>query len=147
MKVSPIPVLLAASLLLGGCGAVNVLSPYKIDVPQGNEVTADQVAQLKAGMSRGQVRFLLGTPLLTDPFHADRWDYVQSNAKGGRLLEQHAFTVFFEGDTLVRWQGSTLPADPNSRFSKAATQASAVAADSPAAEEPTVQPLVDEAKQ
>lgn len=118
MKASSFSALFAASLLLSGCGVLNALSPYKLDIPQGNEVTADQVAQLKAGMSRGQVRFLLGTPLLQDPFHSDRWDYVYSDARGGDLKQHFAFTVFFDGDTLTRWQGTTLPVDPNSKFAK-----------------------------
>ncbi|WP_051279009.1 outer membrane protein assembly factor BamE [Chitinilyticum aquatile] len=150
MKACSISALFAASLLLSGCGVLNALSPYKLDIPQGNEVTADQVAQLKAGMSRGQVRFLLGTPLLQDPFHSDRWDYVYSDARGGSLKRHFAFTVFFDGDTLTRWQGSTLPVDPNSKFARSGDAASAAAAadkTEPTQDTVSVQPLTDEAKQ
>ncbi|SMC26270.1 Beta-barrel assembly machine subunit BamE [Andreprevotia lacus DSM 23236] len=99
--------LLSAAMLLSAC---NAITPYKLDIPQGNEVTADQVTLLKVGMTRTQARFVLGTPLLTDPFHANRWDYILSNAKGGKLIEKKTFTVFFEGDTVSRWEGETLPA-------------------------------------
>ncbi|AOY00008.1 outer membrane protein assembly factor BamE [Jeongeupia sp. USM3] len=100
---------LVAALMLSGCGVMNWLTPYKLDIPQGNEVTADLVGQLKPGMTRAQVRFLLGTPLLTDPFHANRWDYVYSDARGGTLEQKKTFAVFFDGDSLTRWEGDTLP--------------------------------------
>lgn len=83
---------------------------YKLDIPQGNEVTADAVARLKPGMTRSQVKFLLGTPLLADPFHANRWDYVYRDSKAGELKDQKRFVVFFEGDKLSRFEGETLPA-------------------------------------
>ncbi|HSQ05349.1 MAG TPA: outer membrane protein assembly factor BamE, partial [Burkholderiales bacterium] len=66
-------------LLLAGCSRVPMLpnlTPYKIDVQQGNYITQDMVAKLKPGMTRSQVRFILGTPLIADPFHAQRWDYL-----------------------------------------------------------------------
>ena len=69
----------ALVLLLAGCKQVPVLptlTPYKIDVQQGNYVTQDMVEKLKPGMTRSQVKFLLGTPLVVDPFRNDRWDYV-----------------------------------------------------------------------
>ncbi|GHD68357.1 outer membrane protein assembly factor BamE [Jeongeupia chitinilytica] len=100
---------LVAAVMLSGCGVMNWLTPYKLDIPQGNEVTADLVGQLKPGMTRAQVRFLLGTPLLTDPFHANRWDYVYSDARGGTLETKKTFAVFFDGDSLTRWEGETLP--------------------------------------
>ncbi|UXY16901.1 outer membrane protein assembly factor BamE [Chitiniphilus purpureus] len=108
------PILSTLTLVgaLSGCGLLNAVPHYKLDIPQGNEVTADKVAGLKAGMTRNQVRFLLGTPLLADPFHATRWDYVYSDAKGGQLQRRHALAVFFEDDRLVRWEGDTLPAPP-----------------------------------
>ncbi|MBE9610669.1 outer membrane protein assembly factor BamE [Chitinilyticum piscinae] len=130
MKVRSLSVLLSASLLLSGCGALNWLSPYKLDIPQGNEVTADQVEQLKAGMSRGQVRFLLGTPLLQDSFHSERWDYVYSDARGGSIRERFALALYFDGDALSRWEGTSLPADPNSKFSQAKQRGQAPKLDS-----------------
>ena len=99
--------LLFAALLLSAC---NAITPYKLEIPQGNQITTEQVAQLKVGMTRAQVRFVLGTPLLEDPFHASRWDYPLSNAKGGKLIERKNFSVFFKDDVLDHWEGDTLPA-------------------------------------
>lgn len=95
MRLSPI-VLLA--LLAGGCS--NVHFPYVINVQQGNAVTPDMVGKLKPGMSRSQVRFILGTPLTVDLFRADRWDYVYEFHKAGFLTEKRRVSVFFKGDSL-----------------------------------------------
>lgn len=112
MKYSPLPTLLVA-LCLTACSFPRVLSPYQLDIPQGNAITADQTARMKTGMTRSQVRFLLGTPLLTDVFHADRWDYVYSDARGGTVKVRKTFTVYFEGDSVLRFEGETLPARIN----------------------------------
>ena len=75
--------------------------PYVIDVKQGNVVTQDMVEKLKYGMSQSQVRFVLGSPLVVDAFRNDRWDYVYSNRKGGRLVKQERLTIMFEDEKLV----------------------------------------------
>ncbi|WP_197433000.1 outer membrane protein assembly factor BamE [Janthinobacterium sp. B9-8] len=110
MKAKVLILLLPIALMTSACSVANFLTPYKLDIPQGNEITADQVAQLKKGMTRSQVRFLLGTPLLNDPFHANRWDYLYSDARGGQLKEKKSFFLVFEGDSLVSFAGETLPA-------------------------------------
>ncbi len=97
--------------LAAGC-AGGKISPYRIDVQQGNALDEESVARLKPGLSRSQVRFLLGTPLVVDPFHADRWDYVYLYHKAGRLTEQKRVTLYFEGDTLARIEGD-VPAAPD----------------------------------
>jgi outer membrane protein assembly factor BamE len=104
-------VILAAALLVGGCSMPN-LAPYKIDVQQGNVVTQEMVAKLKPGMTKSQVRFVLGTPLVTDAFHADRWDYVYQLRKQGKLTEQRRLTVIFEQDLLKRVEGDVQAATP-----------------------------------
>ena len=71
------------------------LTPYRIDVRQGNFVTPEMAAQLKPGQTKDQVRFILGTPLLTDLFHADRWDYVYSFQPGRGELQQRKLAVLF----------------------------------------------------
>jgi outer membrane protein assembly factor BamE len=96
---------LIAALALSGC-------VYKIDVQQGNYVTQDVVAKLKKGMSKSDVKGLLGTPLLVDPFHANRWDYYFSNVKGGRAEDRTRLTIFFEEDKLVSVMGDVRPAAP-----------------------------------
>lgn len=100
--------LIFCAVLLAGCQhmpAVPGLTPHRIDIQQGNYVTQDMVAKLKPGMSRSQVRFALGTPLVADPFHSDRWDYVYVLQKGGRTVEQRRIVVVFDGDKLQRIEG------------------------------------------
>ncbi|MBA3563910.1 MAG: outer membrane protein assembly factor BamE [Gammaproteobacteria bacterium] len=76
---------------------------YRIDVQQGNYLEPETIEQVEPGMTRSQVRFLLGTPMVADPFHADRWDYVYYFKPGKRRKpESRRFTVFFEGDSVAR---------------------------------------------
>ena len=77
-----------ACLLLVGCGYFPHLGVYKLDINQGNYVTQDQVERLKVGQTRQQVRLVLGTPLLVDAFHANRWDYVYEFERQGRVVEE-----------------------------------------------------------
>jgi len=98
------------SVVLSSMTGCSYLTPYKLDIPQGNAVTADQAAKLKLGMTRAQVRFAMGTPLLVDSFHRNRWDYVFYDSKGGKLEESKSFHVLFEGDRVVGLGGDTLPA-------------------------------------
>ena len=81
------------------------LTPHKIDIQQGNYVTQEMVSKLKPGMSKSQVRFALGTPLVVDPFHAERWDYVYVQQKRGRTVEQRHIAVIFKDEKLVRIDG------------------------------------------
>ena len=112
--------------LLAGCS----IGPHRIDVQQGNALDQENVARLKTGLSRSQVRFLLGTPLVVDPFRTDRWDYVYVYYKAGKLAEKKRITLFFEGDTLARIEGDLPAAEP-------AVQAE------PKAETPTSQPAAE----
>jgi outer membrane protein assembly factor BamE len=99
--------------LLGGCSQVPILpglTPYKMDIQQGNYVTQDMVAKLKPGMTRAQVRFALGTPLVVDPFHTDRWDYVYVLRKNGKIVEQRRLIVLFQDEKLLRLEGDVTPA-------------------------------------
>lgn len=91
--------------LLAGCSVVQKIGPHRIDVQQGNALDPENVARLKLGLNRSQVRFLLGTPLVVDPFHGDRWDYVYVFYEAGKLVEQKRITLFFDGDVLVRIEG------------------------------------------
>ncbi len=85
------------------------IKPYKIDVQQGNYVTQEMVAKLRPGMTRSQVRFALGTPLIVDPFRNDRWDYFYMMHKAGQLTEQRVVTIVFRGDELLRIEGDVMP--------------------------------------
>jgi len=103
--------LISLSLLLSGCGN-NFGFPgvYRIDVEQGNIVTIEMIDQLQPGMTRRQVRFILGTPLIEDTFHPDRWDYRYTLRNGIDTLEENRLTVYFEDDSLVKVVGDEVPA-------------------------------------
>jgi len=105
---------------LGGCSTLQssdstllgLITPYRIEVVQGNVLTKEQVAQVKPGQSRTQVRDILGSPLLTDTFHGDRWDYVFTIRRQGTEPQQRQVVVFFDGETLKSIQGAeALPAE------------------------------------
>jgi outer membrane protein assembly factor BamE len=99
--------------VIAGCTSVPRIpgiTPYKIEIQQGNFVSQEMVSQLKPGMSQEQVRFTLGTPLLTDIFHADRWDYVYWREAVDGKREQRKLAVFFEGGKLVRVDGDVVAA-------------------------------------
>jgi outer membrane protein assembly factor BamE len=94
---------IAAVLALAGCGSFTKwLESYTIDIQQGNYVSQDMVSQLKLGMSKEQVRYVLGTPLVTDVFHADRWDYVYYHKIPGGEAHKRGLAVFFKDGKLVQ---------------------------------------------
>ena len=110
-------ILLIRSLALGclladlvGCGS-NFGFPgvYRINVEQGNVVTEEMVEQLRPGLNRRQVRYILGTPLIEDSFHEDRWDYRYLLRNGNELLSETQLTLWFEEDELVRVEGPDAP--------------------------------------
>jgi outer membrane protein assembly factor BamE len=121
MRFSPSPAVaaLAACAALAGCagidrfsyGVATAITPYKVEIVQGNFVSKEQVAALRKGMSRLQVRDVLGTPLVTDVFHKDRWDYVFTIRREGVRSQERRLAVFFAGDTLDRWEGDEMPTE------------------------------------
>lgn len=88
-----------------------IFSPYRPDIQQGNFVSQEMLSQLKVGQTREQVRFLLGTPLLTDMFHADRWDYPFYLARGNGELTTSRVTVYFKNNVVERFDGGNLPTE------------------------------------
>ena len=88
-----------------------VFSPYRPDIQQGNFVSQEMLNQLKVGQTREQVRFILGTPLLTDIFHADRWDFPFYLARGDGELTSSRVTVYFKDDKVERFDGGNLPTE------------------------------------
>lgn len=110
---------LAVALSLGACQSLQssdsflgLITPYKVEVVQGNVVTKEQAALVRAGMSRSQVRDVLGSPLLTDVFHSDRWDYVFTIRRQGTEPQLRRIVVLFEGDALKSIDtGGDLPAE------------------------------------
>ncbi|MEA3087500.1 MAG: outer membrane protein assembly factor BamE [Paraburkholderia sp.] len=159
----------ATVAVLAGCSTYDSLTqrvaqsitPYRITVVQGNFVSKEAAAQLQVGMSRAQVKQLLGTPLLTDMFHADRWDYVFYFKRGStNVVQQRDLVILFSGDRLASWTGGEdLPSNlellaeidgdklgkkaavPN--VASAATGASAPVAAAPAAVDTTRSPSVE----
>lgn len=104
---------LAGCSSLGGTGdrVASAVKPYKMDVIQGNVVTREQLAVLKPGMQRVQVRDVLGTPLLTSVFHEDRWDYVFTLQRPGAEPQSRRVTAFFKDDVLERVEADELPSE------------------------------------
>lgn len=118
----PTACLLLAAIVLGGCS--NALFPgvYRIDIEQGNIVTQDMLDKLKAGMTEAQVRFVMGSPQLTDAFEPERWIYLYRLRRGdGELLAGRAMLHFRNG-TLDRWEGEATPEAARNRYSTAAAR-------------------------
>jgi outer membrane protein assembly factor BamE len=134
-----INLILIVALLLGGCSIPTLptlpgLTPYKMDVQQGNVVTQEMIAKVQPGMTRSQVRFALGTPLIVDPFRTDRWDYVYLYQKAGVLTEQRRIAVIFKDDKLVRIDGDVVAAAPGAATPATKTDKPAAPAATPQAQ-------------
>lgn len=98
-------------LLCTSCGtALPSIKPYKLDVQQGNVVTSKMLLQLRPGMTKSQVRFIMGTPLIQDSFHGNRWDYVYQLREGGKLIEQRRVILDFQSDLLKTVRGDVVAA-------------------------------------
>lgn len=107
-----VPVLIRSVCLTAALVAVSACSfpgVYKLDIPQGNIITQDNVNQLRPGMSKRQVRFLMGTPLLVDSFNEDRWDYFYSLRNNSADYSRERLTMFFVNDRLHHMQGNFRP--------------------------------------
>ena len=100
-----------SSFSSGSVNPVNWITPYKIDVIQGNFVSKEQVEALKVGMTRGQVKDVLGTPLIASLFHADRWDYVFTLKRQGVEPQLYKYATYFKGDLLERFEGDAMPTE------------------------------------
>lgn len=112
-SVKRLPILLAAAVIgLSACSVERISNfpSYKLKVIQGNQLDVRAVSSLQQGMSRDQVQLLLGTPLLRDPFHSDRWDYTYEISRNGVVnqAETRNLTVWFENDRLVKAEGNAL---------------------------------------
>jgi outer membrane protein assembly factor BamE len=109
----------AACAMATGCGSFDsaslriagLVTPYRVEIVQGNFVSKEQVQALKPGMSRQQVRDILGTPLVADPFHGDRWDYVFTIRRQGLQPQERKLAVYFKGEELDRFEGDEMPTE------------------------------------
>ena len=107
-----------AGPLLTGCESLRrtdsflgIITPYRIDIVQGNAITREQAALIKPGLTRLQVRDVLGTPLVADPFHANRWDYIFTQRRPGTDLQRRSVVVIFEGDVVKSMEAPELPSE------------------------------------
>ena len=109
-------------LALGGCSSAidntqrawmnSIFQPYVPDIVQGNFISSEQYSKLKVGMTREQVRQIMGTPLLASYFHANRWDYVfEFKREGETVGKERRVTLIFEGDQLAKFEGDALPTE------------------------------------
>ena len=111
--------LLLTTLVLGACSSPGqagrlvpaALTPYRMDIVQGNVITREQLAALNVGAARDQVLGILGTPLLASPFHADRWDYTFTIKRQGVPAQERHVSVFFKGERLERIEADALPSE------------------------------------
>ena len=109
----------AVSLLLSACStiddpmarAIRKVTPFRVEVVQGNFVSKEQVQALRAGMSRNQVKDILGTPLIASVFHSDRWDYAFMIVRKGTQPQQRQLSVYFKDDLYERFEGDDLPSE------------------------------------
>ncbi len=101
--------MITISSLLGACSTLQFPGVYKITVEQGNVITQEMVDQLKPGMSKDQVEYIMGTPLIRDSFNAERWDYVYSIRRGDELRKEYRMTIYFKADNLDYFTGDFVP--------------------------------------
>ncbi len=114
----PHALLVVAVSLLAGCASSGFTLPkipgieaHRMEIQQGNYVTQEMIAKLQPGMTRDQVRFVLGTPLVADAFHADRWDYMfRRQRANSKEIEQRRIVIFFDDGRLSRIEGDVTPA-------------------------------------
>lgn len=97
------------ALLLTSCSSgLPSIKPYRMDIQQGNAITSKMMLQLRPGMTKSQVRFILGTPLIQDSFHIDRWDYFYQMRHDGKIIEQRRVILEFEKEALTRVRGDVV---------------------------------------
>lgn len=110
MRSTFILFIILVSTLTVGCGSsVPVVKPFKMDIQQGNVVTSKMLLQLRPGMTKSQVKFIMGTPLINDSFHSNRWDYFYQMRRAGKVIEQRRVILDFEKELLVRVRGDVVP--------------------------------------
>tara|TARA_R100001377_G_scaffold26310_2_gene14220 strand:+ start:1452 stop:1883 length:432 start_codon:yes stop_codon:yes gene_type:complete len=106
-------IVLASAISISACAIPRLQFPgvYKVDIQQGNIITQEMIDQLRPGMTKRQVIFVMGTPLVRDPFNQDRWDYIYSYQPGGGIRGQEGVTMYFENDLLTHFTGDFKPTE------------------------------------
>jgi len=124
MKKLLIIIACIATLVPAGCARFHIV--HRIDIQQGNVVNREKVNQLKLGMNRNQVQFIMGSPMVVDVFHENRWDYIYYLKPGYGDPEEDRVSVFFENDALARIGGTLQPSETPGTDDKAAAQTTLV---------------------
>lgn len=119
-RICSIAMLAAALSACASIGNMDFPGVYKIGIPQGNIITQDMIDQLRPGMTKRQVVFVMGTPLVRDPYHQDRWDYVYNFQPGGGIRGQEKITINFVDDAMVSFSGDFAPTPPEEPVEPAA---------------------------
>lgn len=114
MRIACFALFISLVGLTSGCGSFGFPGVYRVDIEQGNIITQHMVDQLKPGMTRRQVRYILGTPLVEDSFNQSRWDYVYTIRNGTDSVADQRLSVYFEGDELSHFRGNFVPAAADS---------------------------------
>ena len=125
-KNSALLILMSLLVACGNFGNMDFPGVYKISIPQGNIITQEMVDQLRPGMTKRQVIFVMGTPLVRDPFHQDRWDYVYNFQPGGGVRGQERLSVFFVEDALTNFTGDFTPTSDTPETPETTEQASTI---------------------
>ena len=118
--------------MLSSCGSVTSFAfpgVYRLNIPQGNIITQEMIDQLRPGLTKRQVNFILGTPLIKDTFDQDRWDYIYSYQQGGGERIQETLTVYFENNQLTRFAGDFEQSPGSEQFGQTAQENDAGASD------------------
>ena len=120
MQKHAVRLLFAMSLiLLAGCQYFQFPGVYRIDIQQGNIITQDMIDQLKPGMTRRQVRYVMGNPMIEDTFNPDRWDYFYTLTPAkGETTKEH-LTIYFDGDVMTHFNGDFVPGSASTRSAAA----------------------------
>jgi outer membrane protein assembly factor BamE len=105
------PLALTAALLLSACSSLEFPGVYKLTIQQGNIVSQEMVDRLKPGMTRSQVQFVLGNPVLADSFERNRWSYVYTIDIPGQTIIERELIIVFEDDRLLRFEGDYTPSE------------------------------------
>lgn len=132
MRVPALTLIVFSALLLSSCGGVTSFAfpgVYRLNIPQGNIITQDMVDQLRPGLTKRQVNFILGTPQIKDTFDQDRWDYLYSFQPGGGERVQERLTVYFDNNQLTHFSGDFEQTPENEQFNTASTSPDAEAVD------------------
>ena len=102
-------VLLTSVLAISACSSIKFPGVYRLTIQQGNYLEEKMIKQLKVGQTKRQVRYIMGSPMVEDTFNTDRWDYYYNIKRGDQIIRDNHFTVYFENDKVVRWDGNYTP--------------------------------------